>query len=181
MKSETTLFRTVLGAGRTAGRFVWTYLDAWMAWFGMAFGLGLAVTLRDVCMSAVADYLGVVVALETTAVAIMVPVVLDVAFRVYEDYRSREVRVYLLRDPRLTGIVTATFVNALVALSAYVASTYTPGSTLHTMLAVYSLSQAAALVIVLLRYLALLRRQLLDEPDWLIERLAHEALEVLPR
>lgn len=181
MKSETTMFRRAIEAVKTVGRLVWSHLDSRMAWVGMALGLGLAVALKDVCVPAVADYLGVVVALETTAVAIMVPVILDVAFRVYEDYRSREVRVYLLRDSRLTGIVTATFINALAALAAYVASSCAPGSTLHTMLAVYSLSQPAALVIVLLRYLGLLRRHLLDEPDWLIERLAQDALEVLPK
>ncbi len=161
---------------RTASRWV----DQRLAPVGIVLGLLLAWLLRNVTLVHVPDYLGSVVALETTTVAIMVPVVLDVAFRVYEEYRSREVRSYLLTDPRLTWLVSTTFINALAAVLAHSAYSWVPSSGWFVPLTIFATSQVVLVVILLLRYLYELRRRVLSEPDWLIDQLTDDALRLLP-
>lgn len=138
-----------------------------------------AVIMRDAQIANVPDYLGSVVALETTAVAIMVPVVLSVALQVYQDYNSREVRFYLLMDRRLTALVVATFVNALAAVAALALHSWAPTSGLFVPFSFYAIFGAFSIVFILLQYLGSLRDRILSEPDWLIERITDDALSIL--
>lgn len=125
------------------------------------------------------DFLGSVVAFETTAVALIVPLFLNVAYKVFDQYGSRAVREMVFHDPLLTRLIVITVANSLFAIAAHAVFAAAPEWLAWRLLAAMSLFNAIVVALLLLGYLRHLRRQVVTEPDWILDRMEREALEAL--
>ncbi|MCE5190190.1 MAG: hypothetical protein LLG08_00165 [Actinomycetia bacterium] len=144
----------------------------------MAVGVALLALRLDFPHSP--DFLGSVVVFETTTVAITVPLFLSVAYKVFDEYGSRAVREMVFRDPSLSRLTVSTIVNSLLAIAAHAVFSFAPEwSSVWRLLSIVSLLNCVAVALLLLGYLRQLRNQVVNEPDWILDRMEAEALQAL--
>ena len=126
------------------------------------------------------DFLGSVVTFETTSVAIIVPLSLNWVFNVYDTYQSRAVREHLFGDPKLGRLVVVTVLNVLAVILAHALFSAAPELTLPwKSLTVFGFINCFVVAWLLLQYLHQLRRQIVTEPDWILEQMFQKACEEL--